>query len=135
MLVSLERHFAYKTLSDPLKLTKVFPVQKTLWHCQNKCSDILKSLPKLTLDLSTEYQLSLGDHSKTKWHLQRFFPHFQNIFILYFFQHIMNSQVHFFICFLKCFLREKSEPWRRCKWEKKCYLSFFQLFLSPSFYS
>lgn len=57
MLISLESHFAYKTLSDPLKLTKVFPVQETLWHCQNKCLDIKKFLSKLTLGLSIEYQL------------------------------------------------------------------------------
>lgn len=47
MLISPESHFAYKTLSDPLKLAKVFPVQKTLWHCQNKCSRIFKTLPNM----------------------------------------------------------------------------------------
>jgi len=101
MLVSPESHFAYKTLSDPLKLTKVFLVQKTLWYCQNKCSDILKIPSKIYTRPIYRISVKTGWPLKNKVVSTKIFPHFQNIFIPQFFQYIMNSQVHFFICFLK----------------------------------
>jgi hypothetical protein len=58
----LQKIVLHRKLSGPLQLTKVFPDQKMLSHCQNKCSNIKIFLPKMLLDLSIEYQLRQGDH-------------------------------------------------------------------------
>ena len=135
MPVSPESHFAYKTLSDPLKLTKVFLVQKTLWHCQNKCSDILKIPSKIYT--RPIYRISV----KTGWPLKnivvstRFFltfkiSSFHSSFSILWIPRYMSS-----FAFWNSSLEGNQNHEEDVNEEKKCYLSFFQLFLSPSFYS